>query len=71
MTLWSVNFSMELKIEDICNLTYVLFFYLYSFYLCRFMFFINMKIWVLMAEIIGYTFLYGWLLDLMLELSNL
>ena len=52
-TIWSMDFSLELEIEDICSLTFVLYFYLYSFNLCSFMFVVNINLWVLMVEMIG------------------
>ena len=52
MTLWSVDFSLELGIEDICSLTFVLYFYLYSFNFCSFVFVVNMDLWVLMVEML-------------------
>ena len=53
-TLWSMDFSLELGIEDICSLTSVSYFYVYSFFnFCSFMFVINMNVWVLTVEMIG------------------
>ena len=53
-TLWSVDFSLDLEIEVICNLNPILYFYLFSFFnFCNFVFFINMNVWALMAEMLG------------------
>ena len=54
MTLWSVDFNLDLGFKDICSLIFVLYYHLYLFFnLCSFMFVINMNLWVLMAEMIG------------------
>ena len=56
MTLWSVDFSLDLQIEVICSLNLVLYFYLFFFFFinfCSFVFVISMNVWVLMAEMLG------------------
>ena len=54
MTLWSVDFSLDLGIEVICSLNSVLYFYPFSFFkFFIFMFIINMNLWVLIAKMIG------------------
>ena len=56
MTLWSVDFSLDLEIGDYCSLNSVLNFYLFSlFNSCSFIFVISMNLWVLMAELLGST----------------
>ena len=57
ITLWSVDFSLDLGTKAICSLNSVLYFYLFSFFnLCIFMFVDNMNLWVLIAEMLGYAF---------------
>ena len=54
MTLWSVDFSLDIEIEVIFSLNPVLYFYIFSFLnLCSFMFVDNMNLCVLMVEMLG------------------
>ena len=51
---YRVDFSLELKIEVICSLNPVLYFYLFSFFnFYSFVFVANMILWILMAEMLG------------------
>ena len=54
MTLWSVDFNLDLEIEDYYSFIVVLYFNLYSsFNFCSFMFVLNMILLVLMVEMVG------------------
>ena len=54
MTLWSVDFNLDLEIEVICSLNPILYLYLFSFFnLCSFVFVININLWVLLTEMLG------------------
>ena len=54
MTLWSVDFNLDMEIEDYYNLIFALYFNLYSsFNLCSFMFVINVDLRILMVGMVG------------------